>query len=83
MLATTPAPAELILSRIADRLLSPSAMSTVTAAVPVLAVNGSPGSPVQVPSSMTRLPMPRSALLSANALLTTVWAAARFCTFTL
>ena len=82
-LAVTPAPALLILSRMADRLVSPSAMSIVTALLPALAVKPAAGSPApQAPSSMVSVPALSVLVAAGRVVLVTVWPTARRLTLT-
>jgi len=80
MLAVTPAPAALILSRMAVRLVSSGPMVMSTGVPPVLAVK--PSGPVQLPSVIVSVPSPSVAALLANAVLETVCPTARLPTLT-
>ena len=83
MVAVTPAPEALILSRMASRLVSPAPISIVTGVLPVLAVKPVVvGEPVQVPISMVIVPSPTAVLALVKAWLASVCWLARACTCT-
>src|SRR5574343_1522039 len=79
MVAVTPAPAALILSRILDRLVSPAPMLMVTALLPALPVKVLP---LQEPNSIVNDASLRVDEELARAVLVPVWAAASDCTVT-
>ena len=86
MVAVTPAPAALILSRIDARLVSPAPMVMLTGELPALAsklVAGGPaGGTVQVPSSSVSVPSLRVLSELVKAPEVVVWLAASCCTVT-
>ena len=81
--AVTPAPAALILSRIDARLVSVGPIVMLTGELPAFALNAVAGSPLQVPSSILKLPSPTTLVLAAYAVLVTVCDAASLLTLML